>query len=84
MSFDIPVAIEPDIIQYARIENLTEHEAIVRLIQAGLNATRTEPSEFNAILSGLGLFADTHDAAVLDEAVAMAYEERHRPSAQLP
>jgi hypothetical protein len=82
MSFDIPIAIEPEIIQYAQAEHITEAEAIVRLIQAGLSASHREAQDQNAILSGLGLFADPADAAVLDEAVAIAYEERRRPSGQ--
>jgi len=83
MTFDIPVTIEPEILQYAQSEHITENEAIVRLIQAGLTITHRETNNQNAILSGLGLFADPEDAAILDEAVAAAYEERRRPSAQV-
>ncbi len=80
MSFDIPMTIEPEIMQYAQLEHITADEAVVRLIQVGLTTSRRGTTDQNAILSGLGLFADPKDAALLDEAVAIAYEERRRPS----
>jgi hypothetical protein len=33
---------------------------------------------------GLGLFGSPEDAALLDEVVSIAYEERHRPSKRKP
>jgi len=33
---------------------------------------------------GLGLFGDPQDAALLDEVVDLAYQERHRPSRLAP
>ena len=33
---------------------------------------------------GLGLFGGPDDAALIDEVVAIAYEERHRPSRSSP
>ena len=32
---------------------------------------------------GLGLFGSPEDAAILDEVVSIAYEERHRPTKRL-
>jgi len=44
MSFDIPLTIEPQVIEYAQSEHITQDEAIVRLIQAGLTAShRADP-----------------------------------------
>jgi hypothetical protein len=80
LSFNIPPAIEPEIVKYARTKRITTNEAIVRLVEAGLNANRADAQDSNAILSGLGMFSDAEDAAILDAAVAIAYEERHRPS----
>ncbi len=71
MSFDIPVAIEPQIIEYAQSEHITEGEAIVRLIQAGLSAYQQQPGQ-NAILSDFGSLGDPMDAAILDEAMEAA------------
>ncbi|RYG36051.1 hypothetical protein EON81_10920 [bacterium] len=75
MSFDIPHSIEPAVKRYARAQRISEDEAIVRLIRKGL-----EDVEPNAIEAGLGLFGSPEDAAALDAAVTIAYEERHQPS----
>jgi hypothetical protein len=42
MTFEIPTTVEPEIIKYARTEHITADEAIVRLIHAGLSASRKE------------------------------------------
>ena len=73
MSFDIPVAIEPEIIQYAQTERITESEAIVRLIQAGLNARATEDARIQALL---GEPLSEQDAALMDEVVEIAMKAR--------
>lgn len=73
MSFDIPVSIEPQIQRYAEAQHLTVDEAIVKLLEVGL-------SNENPALAGLGLFGSPEDAAALDAAVSLAYEERRRPS----
>ncbi len=38
------------------------------------------PSQATVSEEGLGMFGSTEDAALLDEAVRLAYEERRRPS----
>jgi hypothetical protein len=39
-----------------------------------------KPSPKSIFEQGLGLFGSPEDAALLDEVVAMAYEERRRPA----
>ena len=73
MSFDIPPYIESDIQQYSQAHHISVHEAIVELLRAGLE--KQSPAQ-----TGLGLFASPEDTAALDAAVALAYEERRRPS----
>ena len=73
MTFDIPATIEPDVIQYATAQRITEHEAIVRLIQAGLKAQQTEDARIQALL---GEPMNEEDAALMDEVVAEAYRMR--------
>jgi len=65
MSYDIPAAIEPDIREYAESEHITADEAIVRLIQTGLSATRSGPKQSRAKESTRDVFE------VLQEARAM-------------
>lgn len=48
---------------------------------AVLPKTAARPS---AQAQGLGLFASPGDASLLDDVVAMAYEERRRPSKREP
>jgi hypothetical protein len=73
MSFDIPIAIEPQIIQYAESEHITESEAIVRLIQAGLSTKAQEDARIQALL---GEPMGEEDAAVMDEVVSIAMKAR--------
>ena len=42
------------------------------------------PSTQSVFEQGLGLFGSPEDAALLDEVVSIAYEERHRPSKRKP
>jgi hypothetical protein len=81
VSIDIPVEIEPEILKYARSEHISSSEAVFQLIKAGL-ALYPQAPPANAILNGLGMFSGDEDAALLDEVVAIAYEERRRPSGQ--
>ena len=73
MSFDIPSSIEPEIKQYADSQHITLDEAIVKLLKVGL--ARQTPAQ-----AGLGLFGSPEDSSALDAAVALSYEERHKPS----
>ena len=77
MSLDIPFNIEREIEQFAQQQRITTDEAAIRLIERGLSLgerPQTNPP------AGLGLFSSDEDTAILDEVVAIAYQERRRPS----
>jgi hypothetical protein len=78
MSLDIPSNIEREIEQFAQQQRITTNEAAIRLIERGLSLGTH--SQKTAPAGGLGLFSSAEDAAILDEVVAIAYEERRRPS----
>jgi hypothetical protein len=80
MSLDIPSNIERDIQRFAQQEHITHDEAV--LIETGLSARK--PVAKTVFEQGLGLFGSPEDAALLDEVVSMAYEERRRPSKTEP
>lgn len=80
MTLHIPSAMERDIANFAQAEHITHEEAVVRLIEAGLSAKKPTPQ--GIFEEGLGLFGSPEDAALLDEVVAIAYEERRRPAKQ--
>jgi len=60
----------------ARASGLSAEEYARQVLQEELM-----PSVFE---QGLGLFGSPEDAALLDEVVAIAYEERRRPSKPAP
>ena len=74
MSFDIPTYIEPQVQQFAHAQYISADEAVVRLIEAGLNLIHTKPTN----RSILGAFASPEDSAVMDEALELAMRERER------
>jgi hypothetical protein len=78
MSLDIPSNIEREIEQFARQQRITLDEAAIRLIKRGLSLGKQAQQTLPA--RGLGLFSRSEDAAIIDEVVAIAYEERRRPS----
>lgn len=80
MSLDIPSNIERDIQRFAQEEHITHNEAVLRLIETGLLVRKAIPQ--TVFEQGLGLFGSPEDAALLDEVVSIAYEER-RPSKSL-
>ena len=79
MSFDIPLHIstgspEAQIIESVMfLDKVTAQEAVLKIL-------RDSAGKINPALSGLGLFGSPEDVRVIDEVVAQAYEERHRPS----
>ncbi|MDX1984495.1 MAG: hypothetical protein SFV51_29760 [Bryobacteraceae bacterium] len=75
VTLDLPPNIESAYLAQARARGVPL-DVIVRetLIAA-------QPPAQTVIEKGLGLFGSAEDAALLDEVVAMAYEERHRPTA---
>ncbi len=82
MSLDIPSNIEHDIQRFAQQEHITHDEAVLRLIETGLSARKSVQKTI--FEQGLGLFGSVEDAALLDEVVSIAYEERRRPSKPKP
>ena len=68
--------------QIASVEELIDRALATLPAKAGAKA---QPTSVNAIFEqGLGLFSSPEDAAALDEAVALAYAERRRPSLRGP
>lgn len=82
MSFDIPSNIEREIQRFALEQHISHDEAILRLIESGLSLRK--PVSRTVFEQGLGLFGSPEDAALLDEVVSIAYEERRRPSETVP
>ena len=56
----------------AQAQGLSAEEYVRRVIEQELSPTVFE--------QGLGLFSSAEDAALLDEVVSIAYEERRRPT----
>ena len=86
MSFDIPQLHISDnspeakaIEDVMRSEHLGPKEAVLSILRKAQHAT----AERNFIKEGRGMFKDPEDAKILDEAVAIALEERRRPSNQI-
>ena len=77
MSVDIPADIVREIEQFAQQRRITHDEAIIRLIETGLSLGKQTPR--TPLEAGLGLFGSPEDAALIDEVVSIAYEERRRP-----
>ena len=78
MSLDIPSNIEREIKRFAQQHHITPDEAVIRLIESGLSLGKQQTQTL--FEQGLGLFGSPQDAAIIDEVVAVAYEERRRPS----
>jgi hypothetical protein len=78
----IPSKIDRAIERFAQEEHITRDEAILRLIETGLSLKR--PADKTVFEQGLGLFGAPADASLLDEVVAIAYEERRRPTKSVP
>ncbi len=72
---------EPEVQQYALSQHISTNEAVLKLIQAGLQQIQAAEGR-NYITEGIGLFKNPEDTALLDAAVAIAKAERRRPSTQ--
>ena len=80
MSFDIPQMHIPDDSPEAHaVENVMQAERVGPR-EAVLSILRNSLDKTNPALAGLGLFSNPEDAAALDAAVALTYQERHQPS----
>lgn len=78
MGYDIPPYLQQDIADFAHSRQITPDEALVKLVQAGLTSERRKQE--TPLESGLGLLGSPEDAALLDAAVQIAYEERRNPA----
>ncbi len=70
VTLDLPPQIEEAYEAEARARGVSLDEVVREILIAGRPKTVFE--------QGLGLFGSVEDAALLDEVVAMAYEERRR------
>jgi|HubBroStandDraft_6_1064221.scaffolds.fasta_scaffold2567783_1 hypothetical protein len=69
--------------QVASVEEFIER-ALADLPKAG-EATAASSSDGRSVFEqGLGLFGSPEDAALLDDVVSIAYQERRRPSKREP
>jgi len=78
MNIDIPANIECEIEQFAQQQSIPPNEAAIRLIERGLSVGNQAPKALPA--KGLGMFRSAEEAAIMDGVVAIAYQERRRPS----
>lgn len=79
MSFDVPVHIESQIQRVADAEHISHDEALVRIIEAGLERmlpTSVSPRDI------LGAFSSEEESVVADEALALAMNDREQRNAQ--
>jgi hypothetical protein len=77
VKLDLPPNVEKAYLAEARAKGVPLDELMREVLIAGqppLPATET------VFEQGLGLFGSPEDAALLDEVVAIAYEERRRPA----
>jgi hypothetical protein len=82
MQLEIPSEIERHVSQFAQEHRISRDEAALRLIETGLSVTHQKQPAPSP--SGVGLFGSPEDASLLDEVVALAYQERRRPSKARP
>ena len=75
----VTLNLPPDVEQAYLAEAQTKGVPVDQLLREVLIAG--QPSKSATVFQqGLGLFGSPEDAALLDEVVAMAYEERRHPS----
>jgi hypothetical protein len=72
VKLDLPIEIEQAYRAEAQARGLSFDEIVREVLIAGRPKTVFE--------QGLGLFGNQEDAALLDEVVSIAYEERRRPA----
>jgi hypothetical protein len=64
-----------------RLQSGTFKDAEEVILQALQSSEPVEPAQNTSIFEqGLGLFGSPEDAALLDEVVSIAYQERRRPT----
>ena len=69
--------------QLASVEEFVERA--IAVLPKGDQASLAKPPATGSVFEqGLGLFGSPEDAALLDEVVSIAYQERRRPSKREP
>jgi hypothetical protein len=74
---DLPPNVEKAYLAEARAKGVPLDELMREVLIAGQPPVPAPETVFE---QGLGLFGSPEDAALLDEVVAIAYQERRRPS----
>jgi hypothetical protein len=77
VQLNLPPSVERAYIAEAQAKGVTLAELMRDVLIAGQPHL---PSAATVFDQGLGLFGSAEDAALLDEVVAIAYEERRRPA----
>ena len=77
VTVELPSNVEQVYIAQARARGLPLDELVREVL------ITNQPAGQVAIELGLGLFGSPEDSALLDEVVAMAYEDRHHPSSRI-
>ena len=77
VTLDLPTQVEKAYLAEARAKGVPLDELMREVLIAGQPGPRAPETVFE---QGLGLFGSPEDAALLDEVVAIAYEERRRPA----
>jgi len=79
VTLNLPPQVERAYLAEALAKGVTLDELLGEVLIAGQPAPPAAGSVFQ---QGLGLFGSPEDAALLDEVVAIAYEERRRPGSR--
>jgi len=79
VTLDLPPNVEQAYLAEARAKGVPLDELMREVLIAGQPALHVGETVFE---QGLGLFGSPEDAALLDEVVAIAYEERRHPPAR--
>jgi hypothetical protein len=77
VSLDLPPQVEQAYLAAAQARGLPLDAVVREVLIAGQPTHFTSKTLFE---QGLGLFSSPEDAALLDEVVSIAYEERRRPT----
>ena len=81
VTLNLPPQVEQAYLAAAQARGLPLDAVVQEVVIAGQPPSASGKSVFE---QGLGLFGSPEDAALLDEVVSIAYEERHRPTKPSP
>jgi hypothetical protein len=77
VTLDLPPQVEQAYLAAAQARGMPLDAVVREVLIAGQPANLANEAAFE---QGLGLFSSPEDAALLDEVVSIAYEERRRPA----